>query len=57
MNLFEAYNGLVKANSQNPSLGLASAIKHLDGTYADILRRNDQYREIEGALNAPISGR
>ena len=41
MNLFEVYNGLVKANAQNPSLGLSSAIKHLEGTYADALRRND----------------
>lgn len=57
MNLFEAYNGLVKANSENPSLGLASAIKHLEGTYSEILRRNDQYREIEGAIITPISGR
>lgn len=41
MNLFEAYNGLVSANQQNPSLGLSSAIKHLDSTYSDVLRRND----------------
>jgi hypothetical protein len=54
MNLFEVYNGLVKANAQNPSLGLNSAIKHLEGTYSDILRRNDQYREIEGAINESL---
>ena len=43
MNLFEVYNGLVKANAQNSSLGLGDAIKHLESTYSDLLRRNDQY--------------
>ena len=54
MNLFEVYNGLVRANGQNASLGLSSAIKHLEGKYSDILRRNDQYREIEGAINESL---
>jgi hypothetical protein len=55
MNLFEAYNGLVKANSLNPSLSLSGAIKHLEGTYGHILRRNDTFREIEGAISQPLS--
>ena len=33
VNLFEAYNGLLKANAQNANLGLGAAIKHLEGTY------------------------
>ena len=55
MNLFETYNGLVKAQSLNASLGLSEAIRHLEGTYGDILRRNDSYREIEGAINESIT--
>ena len=55
VNLFEAYNGLLKANAQNASLGLGAAIKHLEGTYTDILRRNDQYREIEGVLQESLT--
>ena len=55
VNLFEAYNGLLKANAQNANLGLGAAIKHLEGTYTDILRRNDQYREIEGVLQESLT--
>jgi hypothetical protein len=47
VNLFDAYNGFFKVNTQNTSLGLGAAIKQLEGTYTDILRRNDQYREID----------
>ena len=54
VNLFEVYNGLVKAQSLNPSLGLTGAIKHLEGTYADSLRRNDSFREIEGAISEAL---
>ena len=50
INLFEVYNGLVKAQSLNSSLGLTDAIRHLETKYSDSLRRNEQYREIEGAI-------
>lgn len=57
INLFEVYNGLLRAQSLNSSLGLEPAIKHLEGKYGDsLLRRNDQFREIEsthaGAVQA-----
>ena len=38
----------MKAHSLNSSLGLESAIKHLEGKYGDsLLRRNEQFKEIE----------
>ena len=48
INLFEVYNGLLKAHSLKPSLGLEAAVKHLEAKYGDaLLRRNDQFREIQ----------
>jgi hypothetical protein len=57
INLFEAYNGLLKAQALNSALGLETAIKHLENKYGDsLLRRNDQFKEIESthveAINA-----
>lgn len=55
MNLFEVYNGLIKANSLNKELGLDSAIKHLETKYGDVLlRRNELYREIESTHSHSI---
>ena len=56
LNLYELYNGLLKAHSLNKSLGLDVAIKHLEQVYADsVLRKNDLFREIEStqSQNAP----
>jgi len=55
INLFECYNGLAKAHQENPRLGLDSALKHLENTYGEALRRNDQFREIDSAINEAIS--
>jgi hypothetical protein len=55
INLFEAYNGLLKANSLNKELGLDSAIKHLETKYGDILlRKNEQFREIEATHSEAV---
>ncbi len=51
VNIYELYNGLLNAHSQNKSLGLDSAIKHLQSKYETILGRNDQFKEIEAAYN------
>ena len=55
MNLFEVYNGLIKAQTINKELGLETAIKHLETKYGDVLlRRNDQFREIEATHNESV---
>ena len=42
INLYEVYNGLLKAHSLNKSLGLDVAIKHLEQVHGDaVLRKND----------------
>lgn len=56
MNLFEAYNGLIKAQSLNKELGLETAIKHLESKYPDlVLRKNDQFRDIEATHAEAVS--
>jgi len=55
INLFEVYNGLIKAHSLNKELGLEAAIKHFETKYGDVLlRRNDQFREIEATHNESV---
>ncbi len=41
VNLFELYNGLLKAHRLNADLGLESAIKHVESQYKDVLKQND----------------
>lgn len=47
INLFELYNGLVKAHSQNKELGLDETIRGLESRYGEILKNNNTFREIE----------
>jgi hypothetical protein len=42
--VFELYNGLVRANSQNKELGLEQSIKHIESKHADALKENEQYK-------------
>jgi len=56
MNLFETYNGLLKAHSLNKELGLETAIKHLETKYPDaVLRKNDQFRDIEATHTEAVN--
>lgn len=56
MNLFEVYNGLLKAHSLNKGLGLEPVIKHLEAKYGDtVLRKNDQFRDIEATHTEAVN--
>jgi hypothetical protein len=50
LNLFELYNGLLKAHANNKELGLEDAIKHVETKYHDILKQNEQFKLIERPL-------
>lgn len=54
MNLFEVYNGLLKAHSLNKELGLDEALKSLESRYGSHLRKNEQFLEIEATHNESV---
>ena len=47
MNLFELYNGVLRANNAAPNLGLGETVKHLESRYSEILRNNQNYLHVE----------
>ena len=47
VNLFELYNGLVKAHAQNKELGLEDSIRQIEDKYKEVLRSNEQFKNIE----------
>lgn len=40
INIFELYNGLLKANAAKPELGLDQTVKHVESQYKDYLKKN-----------------
>ena len=53
-NLFELYNGLLKARKEQPSLGLDEAVAHLEGRYKTALRQNDLFLQLEASANPHV---
>ena len=53
INIYELYNGLVSAQSQNKALGLEAAIASVESRYGDQIRRNDQFKGIESEHTEP----
>lgn len=41
------YNGLLRAHSLNPKLGLEVQIKHFETKYANQLKNNQHYQAVE----------
>jgi hypothetical protein len=54
INLFELYNGLLKARNDQPSLGLDEVVAHVENTYKKILKDNHQYLRLEESSNSPV---
>ena len=44
LNVFELYNGLLRAHAQNKELGLEQSIKHIESKHAEELKENEQYK-------------
>ena len=49
--LFELYNGLIKAQWNNRDFGLEGSIKSIEEKYSEILKHNEDYLKIEKTFN------
>lgn len=57
LNLFELYNGLIKAHDNNKELGLDETLNNFRKKYGDSLKHNEHFKLIERPIVDEIEQR